>query len=280
MNDGRRGELASSLARMPSIPAVMVEILAAIEDPDFALHRLAAIIGRDQALVTRVLRTVNSPFYGTQGRVASVESAAMVLGASTLKSLAAAAALIDAFPSSAVPGFCRIAFWSHSIGTALAARALANPAGVDPATAFTAGLLHDLGRLALIAVLPAQYAQALALVRAGEATLLDAERRLLGCDHQEAGDELARRWRFAPEIRSAMVGHHLADDARPEPFLAAIHVADVVAHGLEFGAQAGELVPPVSTAAWSRLGIGWEAFREALVRVEGERAAALALITR
>lgn len=149
---GDAGKVLERIQKLPSLPSLVIEILASLNDEHVDVATLANKIARDQAIVARVLRVANSPFFGLSGQTGSIFEAVAVLvycftlGGKNLRGLVTAAAIINALPRTE-KGFDWRAFWHHGIVTAVCAKVLARRAGLNPETAFTAGLLHDIGKL-------------------------------------------------------------------------------------------------------------------------------------
>lgn len=249
--------LRQALRELPPLPQAALQALAALRDEDSSDALCAELVGRDQALVARTLRLANSPFYGMPGRVASVRQAVQLLGRQTLASLLTLATLAGQFDAAACATFSYSAFWRHALGTALAARGLSRALNRGDEPAFTAGLLHDIGRLALAVNFPAETATVLACVPAADEGPAALERRLLGIDHLDVGAQVAAQWHFPPEVLLAIAGHHAP---RGQPGAAAclvdiVHVADTIAHALDLAGDAQERVPPLDEAAWARLAL-------------------------
>lgn len=140
--------LLNQIHALPSLPSLVVEILQSFDNENVDTALLARKIASDQAIVARVMRVANSPFFGLSGQIGSISEAIVVLGFNNLRGLVTSAAIINLFPN---PGkqFDLHVFWCHSIGAAVCAKLLAKHAGVDAETAFTTGLLHDIGRLVI-----------------------------------------------------------------------------------------------------------------------------------
>jgi putative nucleotidyltransferase with HDIG domain len=144
-------------------------------------------------------------------------------------------------------------FWRHALASALAAQALARRRAPDQDVAFTAALLHDIGRLVLVAY----HAEGLAAVRAAatvdDADTLPFERALLGVDHAEVGAMVARHWRFPPEVVQAIAAHHGPPGGDGPVGLAdLVHVADAIAHALDLEDDPAESVPALVPSSWRR----------------------------
>jgi putative nucleotidyltransferase with HDIG domain len=264
--------LDGELQDLPSPPAVVMELLSCIEQSDTDVALLAKKVATDQALTAKTLRLANSSLYSPSVKVATIQQAITFLGFQATRNLITAAALTGCFPSGQCAGFDDKAFWRHAIATATCARVLARHLRINQDIAFTAGLLHDIGRLVLVTLDPQRYAGVIAWRKAHDVPLLTAEREVLGVDHVMAGSALARQWGFSETMRQAISFHH-APDTPGAGFLATIvHAADAVAHGLDLAGDEEEMVPPLSTVAWTALGLmeaEWlQVFRETELQFE------------
>ena len=154
--------MSRNLADLPSLPAVVMELLGSIDQEDVDISVLAKKVSHDQALTAKTLRLANSSAYGLQVKVTTIQQAITFLGFQTTRNLIIAAAVTGCFPEGQCAGFDDKAFWRHSIATAACAKVLARRMRFNQDYAFTAGLLHDIGRLVLVSSFPALYAQAIA----------------------------------------------------------------------------------------------------------------------
>ncbi len=247
--------IIARVCELPALPAVVMELIQSLGDDDMNADQLAKKISNDQALAAKTLRLANSSFYGMSRQVTSITDATAILGLRTLRSVAMAAGLAGSFPATVNGGFDFKAFWRHSIGTALCARALAAALRREEEIAFTLGLLHDIGRLALATAFPEQFAKTLAHQRANDLLPMDAERSVLGTDHASVGGLIAEHWRFSPAIVQAITSHHAPADGDEANLADLLHVADNMAHALDMSRQEDDAVPPLSMPAWSRLAL-------------------------
>jgi putative nucleotidyltransferase with HDIG domain len=253
-------DVVRTLDDLPSLPAVVMELLNSIDQDDVDISVLAKKVSYDQALTAKTLRLANSSLYGLQVKVTTIQQAITYLGFQTTRNLITAAAVTGCFAEGHCPGFDHKAFWRHSIATAACAKVLARQMRFNQDYAFTAGLLHDIGRLVLVSCFPNQYSEAIAWREQHDAYMLEAERAVLGVDHVDAGLALAEHWNFSDTMRLAIGGHH-APEAPGAGFLAAIiHVADAIVHALDLAQVQDDLVPPVSTVAWTALGLDEEIY--------------------
>jgi putative nucleotidyltransferase with HDIG domain len=253
-------EVVGRLQDLPSLPAVVMELLSSIDQEDADISVLARKVSHDQALTAKTLRLANSSTYGLQVKVTTIQQAITFLGFQTTRNLITAAAITGCFAQGQCAGFSDKAFWRHSIATAACARVLARRMRFNQDYAFTAGLLHDIGRLVLVTTFPERYAEAIAWRAAHDCDMLEAERAALGIDHVAAGVALGEHWNFSDTMRLA-IAHHHDPEAPGAGFLATIiHVANAIVHALDVAREEDELVPPVSAVAWRALGLTEEAY--------------------
>jgi putative nucleotidyltransferase with HDIG domain len=205
-------EVVRRIHDLPSLPAVVAELLTSMEQDDVDLHYLAGRLALDQALTAKTLRLANSSFYGMPSKVTSIQQAMSVLGLHSIRTLVTACGVIGAVPPTPGAPLDFNAFWRHAIATAVWARALARHLRLSPDTAFTAGLLHNLGRLVLVTRFPAEYAAVpLWCNEHQDATVAQAELAVFGVDHAQAGSALAAYWKFPPTIQDAISRQHRTD---------------------------------------------------------------------
>jgi putative nucleotidyltransferase with HDIG domain len=208
----------SSIATLPEVTA---QIVKTVEDPRSSASQLHAIIAHDPALVTRILKVVNSSFYGLPGQIGSVERAIVLLGLNAVKNIAVAASLGQLFRGVKLcEGFSARDLWTHCIAVAVTARQMAREMKVPIADeAFLAGMIHDIGILVSLQVWPEQLRQACERVRTSQGqSFCEIERTIVGVDHQQLGAAVAQSWKF-PRSCQLVAGHHhqpaqLADNNR------------------------------------------------------------------
>lgn len=210
---GEPGELLRRLSSLPPLPQAALKALQALQDDRLGLQQCAQPLEQDAALAACTLRLANSSFYGVAGRVLRVQDAVAILGRRTTSNLVATVMVSNQFTPARVPGFDFVGFWRHALSTALAAQALARQLEQDEPSAFMAGLLHDMGRLAMAVLWPQAMAQALALHARGEVPLGEAEQRVLGLGHAAMGQHLALHWRLPQAVAWAIGQHHDSFDA-------------------------------------------------------------------
>lgn len=225
--DARLANLLEQAARLPSPPTIVLALIASLGNDDAPVDTIAAHAGRDQALTARLLRIANSPWYGLSTRVASVRGAATVLGFANVRNLVIATEVINRYPAAPGQRAMLAGFWKHGLVTAFCAAALARRCGAEEGLAFTAGLLHDIGKLVQASADPAAYAS----LPAAEDDRAGLEVELFGANHAALGALIAERWRFPPPLCAALRSHHTPGIA--EPLTQLVIQADRLAHALE-----------------------------------------------
>lgn len=260
-------KLLACLKRLPSLPAVATDLLRSFDDPNADVESLVRKMALDPALSADALRLANSSFYGLRGKVSNLHDAILVLGLRQLRTVVVTAAVIKTLhPGSAC---CNLSsFWRHSLGVALSARQLALETGEPAELAYLAGLLHDIGRLALACCFPDAVCEADSYRSRHDCHRFEAERDVLGLDHADAGRTITERWHFPPAIQEAVAAHHAPEHVHGDSLAGLVHVADVMAHALDLSADPNDRVPPLSAMAWKRLGLDWPDFAIVLARVE------------
>ena len=230
--------------RLPPFPQVAVRILQLARNENVQLHQLCDLVSSDPAFASELLTVANSVLYAPRYPSASIVQAVAVLGANTLQGMCVAVG-VRAYLGKTMCYPAMRALWRHSLASALVAQRLARVCLIDKDTAFTAGILHDVGRMGLAVIQPAPYAALLDRHRGAAPTLLDAERALFGWDHCQTGRRLVEGWNLPEEIQSAVFQHHQP----PSPdgvcnLLELVKVSCELASALGFAAFSGCETPP------------------------------------
>jgi putative nucleotidyltransferase with HDIG domain len=228
----RIAEIIGSLDTIATLPEITTRIIATVNDPNSSAADLHRLISHDPALVSRILKLVNSSFYARAHRVDSVDRAIVLLGFGTVHHLAIAATLGQLFPNVKLcDGFRAKDIWTHSIAVGVTAREIASRICKSMAEeAFLAGLVHDVGLLAILEAQPEQLRQICTAAKTQPTPFGTLELGVVGVDHQELGAALAKRWGFPPACRAIAGAHHnpsLADDEW-QTLAAVVHVADTL----------------------------------------------------
>lgn len=225
--------IAQLVNEVRDLPMSMSETLPAVIDAcdnaDTSVNELTALISADQSLVAMLLKLANSAYYGYARRIETLPEAIVLLGFSTIKSLAITATTMNLlFQSDDELSDVRHEIWSHSLGVGVAARALARKRGnIHPEKAFVAGLLHDLGMIILSVYRKDDFVQVVAHARAEGISYEAAELEVLGFSHADLGAQVAEAWSFPATHCEAIRCHHEPSTATLQPGLAQVaHLAD------------------------------------------------------
>jgi putative nucleotidyltransferase with HDIG domain len=245
-------EIFDEIDQIPALPRAASQVMQLTRDPDCSADRLSHVISADQGLTANLLKLCNSAFYGLPRTIGSVKQAIMYLGFHTVRTLVLTSSLFDMFRNQ--PGGYGFepggGLWKHSLATALSAQLLARR--IQPAlteTAFTAGLLHDLGKLVLIRRFRDSYFTVEERVIREGIPLTAAERDVIGYDHAFVGGKIADRWAFPRDLSAAIALHH--EPARMKgfsPLVVTTHLGNVIARRNGFGIEGqtfpADLSPP------------------------------------
>lgn len=203
-------EITRTLGALPPLPAVAMRVMQVAQDPRSSASDLAVVVSADPGLTTAMLKVANSAAYRRTREVASVQEALVVLGFVQARNIAIGGAIAGRYAPNPSNALFRISeFWRHSIAVGFRAGDLAtNVPGLDVPSAFTAGIVHNIGRLAVFYADPAGLDQAVAEAMRRDIPLEDAERELLGFDHADLGQRLAVKWQLPAVIAEAIGAHH------------------------------------------------------------------------
>lgn len=248
-------DLIKRIRDLPTLPAVATEMLRDLDNDELSLDEITSKIALDHSISAKLLRLANSSHFGCNSRVVTLQQATSLLGVQNVKNLIRSTIISKAFPRQANPDFDFNGFWRHSMATAICAELLARARHMKHEFAFTAGLLHDLGRLVMACYFPETYQQALAYQKQHDCFLLQAEQELFAYTHVDAGTALAQAWHFSEVVSDAIRHHHAPPTGHGHELAMVVHVADAIAHGLDLSGQENELVPLLSGAAWDTLGL-------------------------
>ncbi|MDH4284269.1 MAG: HDOD domain-containing protein [Gallionellaceae bacterium] len=256
----KESEILDKLHYLPVLPAVLQEVIASFSNRDINVDELAHKIAQDPGLSTKILRMANSPFYGLTRKVGSVHDAVVVLGFNSLRSLSLASGLACIHQPNSRHQLDYHTFLGRSFCVANYAEVLAQCLGSERHTAFTAGMLYDIGQVVLDICMPEQFSAVLVQQRISGQDLIEIERSVLGVDHVLIGAEMMRRWNF-PEAVELAVRDWRAPGGGAGGFLASIvHIAVL----LEGGLRGEELVGRLPGALRSRLEMNWERIESCL----------------
>ncbi len=240
---------------LASFPDIYFKIKEVLDNPTSSANDIAQVVNTDVGLSAKLLRLVNSPFFGFSTTIDSVARAVSLVGVKELSTLALGISTINFFKDIPPELMDMKTFWKHSLRCAVLAKLLASRQGLPSDRFFTGGLLHDVGRLVLFKNMPYASTEALLYARGNMIPLVEAEAEVLGFDHTEIGRMLLDEWQF-PANLTMLVAHHHDPAAAVEPREAAvIQLADNLANAAEIAAGGKFVLPGMDRAAWDSMAI-------------------------
>ena len=208
------GRAIAQLDHLPSLPEVLIQILEVIADESVSMDEVVRRLELDPGLCSKILKRVNSAFYGFPRRISSLQRAVVLLGFNTIKQVALGATVMDLFDHRTTDGFQPHRIWRHSVFTGTYATLVGACMGLsDRDSLFVAGLLHDIGKFLFREVAPEAYAEVLQSTDAERGRSIEVERARFGLDHAEAGALLARAWEFPERLVVLIRNHHIPPGA-------------------------------------------------------------------
>jgi HD-like signal output (HDOD) protein len=258
---------------LPTLPRTVLKITELVNNPKSSARDLSRIITDDQVLTARLLKLVNSSFYGFPQRISTVTGAIVLLGFDAIRNLLLTTSVYDVFSNHSKTGkFNQERFWDHSLGCAVGAKVIGNFMRYDKIEElFVAGLLHDIGKIVEMMFLPQEFSKVTRHVRQKNTLMRVAEEKVLGYTHSEIGKLLGERWNLPPKLIN-VIGHHHDPGAAGVFTLEAaiIHLADIFGRALNIGSGGDEKIPPLDEYAWEILKIKTHAIEPILEEIKKE----------
>jgi putative nucleotidyltransferase with HDIG domain len=256
-------------AGLASLPHIFNEINRVISDPRSSAIHVADVISKDPNLTTRLLKIVNSAFYGFPAKIDTISRAVTILGSKQLSTLALGTSVVQIFKDIPADLVEMKSFWEHSIACGVAARMIASYKNiVNIERLFVAGLLHDIGRIIIYEHFPHQGREVLLYAKRADCLLRSAEAEVLGFDHAQIGATLMQKWKL-PLILEQALGYHHQPALSQNPLEASIvHIADIMINALMIGTSGERFVPPLIPEVWTDLGLPIELFTKSVQLVD------------
>ncbi|HOV86154.1 MAG TPA: HDOD domain-containing protein [Syntrophobacteraceae bacterium] len=247
-------QLLKEEVRLSTLPVILAQIIETINKPNSSPKEIANVVSRDTTLSARLLRIVNSAFYGFPHKIDTLSRAVLIVGTKQMSALAMGVKVINIFKSIPCDLIDMKSFLEHSIACGIVARILAGHRSItNTERLFVGGLLHDIGRLVLYNHMPHEARSALLAAKAEKRLLNDLEDEMMPWNHGRIGGSLLKKWRLPVSLETITRYHHAPTVAKDPTEPAIIHVADIIVNSLGIGSSGERLVPPLNQRAWGLL---------------------------
>jgi putative nucleotidyltransferase with HDIG domain len=239
-----------------SPPHVYIKLKSTLDDPMSSFKEFSAIIGGDPSLAARLLKIVNSAFYGLENEVETITHALGIIGTEQLSQLVLATSVAEQFSDIPKRLVNMDLFWKHSIACGVTAKIVASWYGErNLETYYLAGMLHDIGSLIIYKKFPEEAERVLERCKSNKEYLFDVERKIFGASHAKVGGELLRGWGLSSILYESAYYHHRPGKAKDFPLVAMIvHVADSMVDEMGLGSSGEVVANPVKPKTLQKLG--------------------------
>ena len=241
---------------LPSLPVIYHQIKEAIDKPGSSALQISNVISNDTSLSAKLLRLVNSAFYGVSSKVEDLTRAVTMVGTAQIGTLALGITVLSVFKNIPLELIHMKSFWEHSVACGIAARKLAELKQLESQERyFIAGLLHDIGRLIVYQAIPEHGREALLTARLSRKLLYETEKEILGFEHADVGGRALKKWKLPPALQIAVRLHHSPRQSGVLLEPAIIHIADILTNAGRFGSSGECFVPPLAPGIWAAVGL-------------------------
>ena len=252
--------IVTNVLKVAALPAVAMKFSEAIRDPLTSNQDLENIVSEDSALAAKVLMIANSALYNFPSKIDTISNAITIIGHKQLSEIILSCSIVAMFKNIPQDVIDMEQFWRHSIAVATAARILAaSRREQNIEKYFTAGLLHDIGKLIIFVEAPKYALEVISQCHAKKELMYKVEKDILGFDHAKLGAMLLKKWKLPDSVVSAVYYHHMPSVSSGDIIgPAIIHVADMITHAIQFGSSGEEFVPTLNEKAWNALDLDVE----------------------
>lgn len=237
-----------AITDLPTLPTVVARISSQIGNPATNAADIGKLIEQDQALTSKVLRLVNSAYYGFPKQIKSIQHAVVILGFNKVKTVVITASVFDLLKQRDPKRLDLKRFWQHSLGAAIASKVVAESFGVGHSAddAFIGGLLHDVGKIVLDQYQPTIYGPVVRYAQEKGILLLESEKEVMGLTHAGVGEWIMEKWRLPPTIVNMVRYHHTPVRAvERREMVAAVHIGDILTRALGIGSGGDNRIPVI-----------------------------------
>jgi putative nucleotidyltransferase with HDIG domain len=265
-------KVIKSIDKLPTLPLIVTKLSDLVTNPHTSASDIQNVITKDQALSARVLKLVNSAFYGFSERISSISHAIVILGFNTIKNIALSASVFEMFDKNQQGQLDKEGFWMHSIAVAGASKLIAKHLKLTTLEdIFVAGLLHDVGKVILDQFVHEDYKTVFERIASKNILIGEAEYEVLELTHSQVGAYLATNWKL-PSALVQMIGLHHRPDLAGEfaKHTFCVHLADILVRALEIGNGGDKRIPFACKPLWEEYGFDAAWIRRILEDMEEE----------
>jgi putative nucleotidyltransferase with HDIG domain len=257
---------------LPTLPVIAMEVNKMLGDDGITISSLSQVIEKDQAIVSKLLRLVNSAFFGLRSKVSSIQEAVVLLGFNTIRNVVLSVSVINSFSGAdGMEAFDISEFWKHSIGVAMLGKALSEKTQAGtPDESFLSGLLHDMGKIVQLQVFPDIFKTILSTAHENEFSFYEAEKKENYMDHSKIGGYLAQKWQLPSHLTDAINRHHLFGGTSTPDLVMVIHTADIMAHAFLEKAKNPKMLSKIHPDAFRKMKPAISSMSEWLMPTIGE----------
>ena len=251
-------EIINIANHIPPFPKVATQVMKMLEDPKVQPKEMAEVIQYDSAITANILKTCNAPYFALPRKVSSLDEALVLIGQDTLREIITASSSARFYKGKAGEGYQleQGDLWKHSVATAILAKSISRHFnGVPPGTAFTTGLLHDIGKRFISSFVASDFQKIMDRTYIDGLSFMEAEHEILGMDHAELGSLILRKWDFPEDMILAVKLHHDPQALSKDPLTSLVAIANTLVISLGVGVGADGLSGAMQGEGLKRFGI-------------------------
>lgn len=248
-------KIIANVLKVAALPAVALKFSEAIKNPLTSNQDLENIVSEDSALAAKVLMIANSALFNFPSKIDTISKAITIIGHKQLSDIILSCSIVAMFKEIPQDVIDMDMFWRHSIAVATASRIIATARREQNIERFfTAGLLHDIGKLIIFVEAPKYALEVVSMCKEKNELMHKIEKEVLGFDHAKLGAMLLKKWKLPEDVVAAVYYHHMPSISSGDIIGPSIvHVSDIITHALEFGSSGEEFVPTLNVKAWEAL---------------------------
>ena len=252
--------IVTNVLKVAALPAVAMKFGEAIKDPLTSNQDLEKIVSEDSALASKILMIANSALFNFPSKIDTISKAITIIGQKQLSEIILSCSIVAMFKDIPQDVLDMDMFWRHSITVATASRILASARREQNIEQFfTAGLLHDIGKLIIFVEVPKYAVEVIKKCEETNELMHKVEKEVLGFDHAKLGAMLLKKWKLPGSVVSAVHYHHMPSISSGDIIAPSIiHIADIMSHALQFGSSGEKFVPTLNEKAWNALSLDVE----------------------